>query len=161
MEKESILKDRMRSLLDHYGIGVKELVEKIGGSRATYFNILNGTSQPDFKTTAAILNGFPDMSAEWFTRGLGPMLRTDILSREEAESLIAENKAIKAMYRAELMGKHKGAALLSPDTRERNLRELQFDDHKKSLKGKSTTSKSVSGRVQGSSILQTLELFKP
>lgn len=147
----------MRALMDHYGIGVKELVGKIGGSRATYFNILNGSSQPDFKTTVAILNGFPEMSAEWWTRGDGPMLKTSILSKEEADSIIAENKAIKALYRAELMGKSKGA-ILCPDV-DRETRKHQFKDAMKSLRGK-RTSKSISVRIPGVKAPTLSDLFE-
>jgi transcriptional regulator with XRE-family HTH domain len=165
MEKESILKDRLRSLLDYYGIGVKELVEKIGGSRATYFNILNGSSQPDFKTTMAILNGFPEMSAEWWTRGAGPMLKTDILSKEEAESILAENRAIKAMYRAELLGKDKGATLNSPEETIKKTDKIFRNELAKTAirnvrRGGRKSIVVSPGRVQGASFPNMLELFK-
>ena len=109
MEKESILKDRLREMLDHYGIGVKELVDKIGGIRATYFNILNGTSKPDFKTTEALLKGFPDISSEWLMRGRGPMFTYAILSKEEVEALVTENKVLRSMIREEIASSSKKA----------------------------------------------------
>lgn len=160
MEKESTLKDRFSALLDHYNISVKELTEKIGGSKATYFNIKNGSSQPDFKTFTAILEGFPDLSAEWFTRGEGPMLKSEIISKEEAEAIIAENKAIKAMYRAELLGKDKGANFC-PDTK----KVLRIEGAKQAIQnarrvGRRGTSKQVSVRVPGALIVPDLkELF--
>ncbi|SKB51959.1 hypothetical protein [Dyadobacter psychrophilus] len=81
------------------------------------------------------------MSAEWWMRGEGPMLKTSVLSKEEADSIIAENKAIKALCRAELMGKPKGA-ILCPDG-ERETRKHQFKYTMKSLRGK-RNSKSIS-----------------
>lgn len=104
------LKDRFKKFLDHYNLSPDTLSKKIGGSRGTYFSIQNGKSKPDYNTTENILSSFPELSAEWWFRGSGPMLKGDIVSAEDAEALIAENKAIKALYRAELQGKTKGAS---------------------------------------------------
>lgn len=109
MEKLSSLKDRFREFLDYYNLSPDKLEKKIGGSRGTYFAIQNGKSKPDYSTLENILASFPDISAEWLFRGMGPMLKDEILGKDEAEQLKAENKAIKAMYRDELLGKTKAA----------------------------------------------------
>jgi transcriptional regulator with XRE-family HTH domain len=146
------LSDRLREVVDHYGLTVNELASKIGGSRMKFYNLMKGASKPDFGTTEAILNNFPDISAEWLMRGDGPMLKKEIVSQEEVNAIIAENKAIKAMYRAELLGKSKGA-IISLD-RGKELRILTaktlLANSRKS--GKNVKSKTLSVRVQGAVI---------
>jgi len=107
--------DRLGDLLKVYGLNASSLSSEVGGTTAKYYKLLNGKSKPDFETIYAILNRFPDISAEWFMRGEGPMKKSDLISKEEAESLIAENKAVKQMYRDEVLklalpGKTKGVS---------------------------------------------------
>lgn len=111
--QKSNLKDRFRSLIDHYNLPVAEVVSKVGITKATYHNIMNGTSKPDFKTTEAILDAFPDVSAEWFMRGEGEMFKGRIATLKELEDLQMENSIFKKMLRdalkeSELVGKAKG-----------------------------------------------------
>jgi transcriptional regulator with XRE-family HTH domain len=161
MEKIIDLPDRIRKLLDYYKISVNELAVKLGGSRMKYYNLVNGKAKPDFDTTETILKNFPEISAEWFMRGSGPMLKQDILSQDQAQAIIAENKAIKALYRAEVAGKHRDAAMSSPE-RDRILRK---DAAKQAIRnvrrsGRKEITKPLSGRVQGANVPSLLELFK-
>lgn len=104
------LAGRLSELLRVYGMSVNALAAEVGGTTAKYYKLLNGKSKPDFETIYAILDRFPEISAEWFMRNEGPMKKGDILSKEDAEILIAENRAVKAMYRQELLGKAKGTS---------------------------------------------------
>ena len=54
---------------------VASLAKTIGVAKTTLNNCVNGT-EPRASLLAAILNGVPDLSAEWLMRGEGPMYRT-------------------------------------------------------------------------------------
>ncbi len=54
---------------------VASLAKAIGVAKTTLNNCVNGT-EPRASLLAAILNGLPDLSAEWLMRGEGPMYRT-------------------------------------------------------------------------------------
>lgn len=162
----SDLKDRFKKFLDHYSLSPDSLSKKIGGSRGTYFSIQNGKSKPDFSTSENILNSFPEISAEWWFRGKGPMLTSDILSKEEAEELRAENKVIlnlyeKASARIALMGKTEGANI-SPDFVIKKHRGMsaktatQYARHPE----KRSVSKPLSVRVQGVKIPSIMDLLQ-
>ena len=50
--------------------------KKIGVAQTTLHYCISGTTEPRMGLVAAILDGLPDLSAEWLIRGEGPMYRT-------------------------------------------------------------------------------------
>lgn len=155
MEKNLNLSDRLQMLIDHYGLSVNELAKKLGGARMKYYNLLKGTSKPDFDTTENILKNFPEISAEWFMRGQGPMLKQEIISREEFDGIKAENNALQVMYekavisKAASLGKSEGA-ILCPDVT-RGIRKRMTADSMKLPRAR-RTSRLISVRVPGTAI---------
>lgn len=104
--------DRITDLMKVYGLTVNSFASKIGGSTAKYYKLINGKSRPDFETLFSVLDKFPDVSAEWLLRGEGPMRKEDLVSKDEAFELKAENKALQNLLikSASSMGKTKGAS---------------------------------------------------
>ena len=141
-EKESAeeLSGRLRAIMNHYDLSVNQIAERVGGSQVKFYNLLNGTSKPDFKTTESILSQFPDISAEWFMRGGGSMLRTPpaTLSAEltaELDERRKKNELLQDMFikmarteaRAQVAGKSK-VAFKSPgayDLKRERIRSYQ------------------------------------
>jgi transcriptional regulator with XRE-family HTH domain len=143
--------ERFAELLKANSLSVNAFVAEIGGTTAKYYKLLNGKSKPDFDTIYAVLDRFPDVSAEWFMRGAGPMLKKELLSAEEAERILAENRTVKDLYREEmkrsaLMGKTKGA-ILCPDMNREVRKHIAADSMR--LPRSRKTSRSVSVRVPG------------
>lgn len=93
------LSDRIRALMDHYGLNTSQLAELIGGSKVKFYNLLNGSSKPDFKTTEAFLQKFPDVSAEWLMRGQGLMIKGETVSIAEMEELRQRYEIMKSLYK--------------------------------------------------------------
>ena len=94
--------DRFADILKSYGYNANSFAAEVGGTTAKYYKLLNGKSKPDYDTIYSVLNKFPEISAEWLMRGEGPMKKSAILSKEDAESLIAENRVIKTLLREEM-----------------------------------------------------------
>lgn len=146
--------ERFAELLKANSLSVNAFVAEIGGTTAKYYKLLNGKSKPDFDTIYAVLDRFPDVSAEWFMRGVGPMLKKDLLSAEEAEKILAENRTVKDLYREEmkrsaLMGKSEGA-ILCPDMTRVVRKKMSAGVMK--LPGIRKTSRTISVRVPGTVI---------
>lgn len=103
MNKKSNFSERINKLISYYDITANELARRVGGSRTKVYNAINGKASPGFETIEAILNSFSDVSAEWLVRGDGAMMKSDMVDKSEIETLLAENNAVKKMYREELM----------------------------------------------------------
>lgn len=97
--------DRFSALLREYGMTVNAFANEVGGSTAKYYKLMNGKSKPDFDTINSVLQRFPDVSAEWFLRNEGPIRKSILISKEQAEMIVAENRAVKQMYKEELQRK--------------------------------------------------------
>lgn len=113
--------DRINDLMRVYGLTVNSFASRIGGSTAKYYKLINGKSRPDFETLFSILDKFPDISAEWLLRGDGPMKKQDLISKDDAMELKAENKALQNLLiksaSAATLGKYKGVADSSKEIR--------------------------------------------
>jgi hypothetical protein len=102
------LADRLREIIKHYNLTVSRMAELVGGSKVKFYRLLDGTSKPDYKTTESILSEFPEVSAEWFMRGQGPMIRKTPPDSRDFDDLYQENRLLKELYKNALLGKPKG-----------------------------------------------------
>jgi hypothetical protein len=165
--------EKFEKLIDALGVSIYQFGKDLGFARVEpIYKILRGdTKDPGSSIYAKIKKAYPNVSLDWLVTGEGSIFSEGATSQnqelvERISHLETENKFLQTMYekavieKAASLGKSEGAALLSPDTRDRDLRKIQFNDHKKSLKGKRGISKPVSGRVQGAYIPSLLELFK-
>lgn len=110
MNKKTSFTDRINHLMTFYELNSNEMAKQVGGSRTKIYNAINGKTTPGFETLEAILETFPDVSAEWLMRGQGEMLKSGMISLSEVETIVMENKAIKALYKSEVLGKPNGAS---------------------------------------------------
>ena len=67
---------RIIILYESLNIQKKEFANQIGIAQTTLHNFLNHISEPNSKILVAILEKFPDLSAEWLLRGIEPMFNT-------------------------------------------------------------------------------------
>ena len=66
---------RLEFVLRHFGLNQKELAEKAEISPSTISTAIN-QNKIGAQIIYTVLNLYPQLSAEWFLRGEGPMLRT-------------------------------------------------------------------------------------
>ncbi|MGA9651914.1 helix-turn-helix domain-containing protein [Pedobacter sp.] len=123
---------RLSQMLKVYGLSVNALASEIGGTTAKYYKLLNGKSKPDFETIFAILDKFPEISAEWLMRGSGPMRKGELISTEEANQIITENKLMQKLYaralseNAQSVGKDKGDTKSSNRSKRVNMMAVPY-----------------------------------
>ena len=73
MEKK--VYERIRQLLEKRRISAHELAKILGVNPQSVYNYLAGTSKAPLSFVLAILESFPDVSAEWMLRGEGEMTK--------------------------------------------------------------------------------------
>ncbi len=72
---ESDVSQRIRLYLKENRYTVRTLAGMLGANEGTLANKLNGTRGMDIETICALLELFPDLSADWLLLGRGPMTR--------------------------------------------------------------------------------------
>ena len=77
--------NRITKLIESTGLNPTSFAAKIGVQQKTLWGQLNGRRKLSLDTVEAILDTFPDISAEWLMRGTGSMNKGD----EEQEKRIA------------------------------------------------------------------------
>lgn len=67
--------NRITKLIESTGLNPTAFAAKIGVQQMTLWGQLNGKRKLSLETVLAILNAYPDVSAEWLMRGNGSMLK--------------------------------------------------------------------------------------
>ena len=68
---------RISQLIESTGLNPTAFAAKIGVQQMTLWGQLNGKRKLSLDTVNAILEAFPDISAEWLMRGTGGMKKGD------------------------------------------------------------------------------------
>jgi hypothetical protein len=100
--KNKELSDRFQHILDVFKLNANTLAEEIGGTAPKYYKILKGEVSPNYDTIMALLNKYPQLSAEWFMRGEGNMILNDLSDSEkvvELEAKIAELEGTISIFK--------------------------------------------------------------
>lgn len=136
----------------------------IGKSPQSFYNYTNRGSKPNMEIFALLANAFPDFDTDFILTGRNK-------SSSDLEKQLAEWRAkyellqsmfedVSAQKKNMMPGKFRGAILLNPSTRERNMRKVQFNDHKIVEKARNAKSRQVSARVQSEIISPLKELYE-
>ena len=92
------INERIKILIDQYEGGtVLKFAKKIGVPHTSVAGMLprSRESKPGFEIIAKILDAYPEVLAEWFIRGEGPMLKTEANPYEKSVKdlpSVAENQ---------------------------------------------------------------------
>lgn len=70
----SSINDRIKSIMDHYSLSIKEVAEKCGVQRAAVSHVLNGRNRPSVPFLVALSESFPDLNPAWLLHGKGEMV---------------------------------------------------------------------------------------
>ena len=111
--------ERLRLLIEDKGYNPKTFAEKIGMAQRTINNYVNGRF-PSYEAIHAILQTFPDVSAEWLMRGEGPMYICDGLPGFRGDETEDEENVHVALARC------RGKLKLAEEENVRLLGQLEF-----------------------------------
>lgn len=65
---------RLKEIITFYGLSVRAFAIKCGIAQKTLDNQLKGLRAISLETVISVLQTYPEVSAEWLTRGEGVML---------------------------------------------------------------------------------------
>lgn len=68
---------RLKTFIDYLHMSERAFALRCGIAQNTLNNYLKGLRQPSYEMVDKVLATFPDLSAEWLTRGKGTMLLSD------------------------------------------------------------------------------------
>ena len=74
--------ERLEILIDSLNMKRPEFSQKIGSNKQTIGHIINNKSSPNFATVMQVLDAFPNLNAEWLTRGVGPIWKDKASSND-------------------------------------------------------------------------------
>jgi len=69
------MKDRLKLILQEYGLNSSRLAEILGVQRSGISHILSGRNKPGFDFIRSVLHQFPDIDANWLITGEGAMIK--------------------------------------------------------------------------------------
>lgn len=67
------MKDRIRKILQEYGLTSTNLADKIGVQRSSISHLLSGRNKPGFDFIHKLLKNYPDINPHWLIMGEGSM----------------------------------------------------------------------------------------
>jgi transcriptional regulator with XRE-family HTH domain len=105
MEKKPTIADRLKEMVQVKGTNANRLAREVGGTTTKYYKLLEGESVPNMQTIKAILDLYPDISAEWLIRGEGPMNREEYVDAKRLIELEQQIAALQELLKMELRGK--------------------------------------------------------
>ena len=78
---------RLKEVVSFSSLSVRAFAIRCGISQKTLDNQIKGLRSISLETTVSILHAFPEISAEWFMRGIGSMLINQNGDSAESERL--------------------------------------------------------------------------
>lgn len=108
MNTEIAVKQRVELVLKEKGLSVNLFAKGCGVSQQTLSDQFRGRCKLSYVTISAILEYFPDLSAEWLLRGEGDMLKpaeadtTPLPLAEDTQTLSTSNEEELERLQAEL-----------------------------------------------------------
>ena len=67
------LKDRLNEMLKAYGLNQANIAKEVGIATSTISNYYSGKKESSLRFLMALLNKYPDLSADWLMKGEGEM----------------------------------------------------------------------------------------
>lgn len=80
--------NRISKLIESTGLNPTSFAAKIGVQQMTLWGQLNGKRKLSLDTVLAILDTYPDLSAEWLMRGTGDMRKGNEAHEKRLDNLI-------------------------------------------------------------------------
>lgn len=111
------MQDRIRQIMDHYGLSQQNFASQLGVAPATISSIFTGRTNPTNKHVQAIHKAFPEIDTNWLMFGEGEMMISlDSTSAEkgiggEGHPLSVDESSESSLFGEELSGGNTGTAM--------------------------------------------------
>jgi plasmid maintenance system antidote protein VapI len=80
--------NRITKLIESTGLNPTSFAAKIGVQQMTLWGQLNGKRKLSLESVLAILNSYPELSAEWLMRGTGDMTKGNDAQEKRLDNLV-------------------------------------------------------------------------
>lgn len=80
--------NRILKLIESTGLNPTSFAAKIGVQQMTLWEQLNGKRKLSLDSVLAILNSYPELSAEWLMRGTGEMKKGNDAQEKRLDNLV-------------------------------------------------------------------------
>jgi plasmid maintenance system antidote protein VapI len=80
--------NRISKLIESTGLNPTSFAAKIGVQQMTLWGQLNGKRRLSLDSVLAILNSYPEISAEWLMRGIGDMKKGNDAQEKRLDNLV-------------------------------------------------------------------------
>ena len=80
--------NRISKLIESTGLNPTSFAAKIGVQQMTLWGQLNGKRKLSLDSVLAILNSYPELSAEWLMRGTGDMTKGNDAQAKRLDNLV-------------------------------------------------------------------------
>lgn len=80
--------NRISKLIESTGLNPTSFAAKIGVQQRTLWGQLNGKRKLSLESVLAILNSYPELSAEWLMRGTGDMTKGNDAQEKRLDNLV-------------------------------------------------------------------------
>lgn len=111
------MQDRIRQIMDHYGLSQQNFASQLGVAPATISSIFTGRTNPTNKHVQAIHKAFPEIDTNWLMFGEGEMMISlDSTSAEkgiggEGNPLSVGESSESSLFGEELSGANPSTAI--------------------------------------------------
>lgn len=95
---------RLKQIIDFSGLSVPKFAERVGLSPSTLNGHLFGKRKLSLSVIEAILEAFPEVSAEWLIRGKGAMIISDQEPQKQPEVQNGDGIVVKNVGKATNIG---------------------------------------------------------
>jgi len=85
------VQDRLKQIFEALDISIYQIAKDLGENSSKFYNILNGRAKPSYDTLIALLQYYPQVSADYLMRGLLPVLKKEELIQEEKLPTVFSN----------------------------------------------------------------------
>lgn len=92
------MKDRIRQIMEHYGLSQQNFAAKLDISAATISSIFNGRTNPTNKQVQAIHRAFPEVDTNWLMFGEGEMMRPLASDAENGDGGAKVDNEVEALH---------------------------------------------------------------
>ncbi|SDQ77517.1 helix-turn-helix domain-containing protein [Flagellimonas zhangzhouensis] len=66
--------DRVKQVIEHYGISVSAFADEIGVQRSSMSHLLNGRNKPSLDFVMKLVDSYPEVNLYWLLKGEGEFL---------------------------------------------------------------------------------------
>lgn len=111
------MQDRIRQIMDHYGLSQQNFASQLGVAPATISSIFTGRTNPTNKHVQAIHKAFPEIDTNWLMFGEGEMMtsleRTNVENGIDGENipLSVGESSESSLFGEELSGGSTGTTM--------------------------------------------------